>query len=106
MNKLIVAGAFSMLLVVSQNGVAENLDLEPCINGSVSESGLFALQTEEDLSKESMFSSLDLEPCINGAVSESGLFASQDEEDLYKEIAHNTGSISGHYELLSNSTDP
>ena len=44
MNKSLVAGAFSMLLVVSQNGVAENLDLEPCINGSVSESELFASQ--------------------------------------------------------------
>ena len=42
MDKSIIAGAFSMLLVVNQNGVAESLDLEPCINGSVSELGLFA----------------------------------------------------------------
>lgn len=62
--------------------------LEPCINGGVSATGLFASQAEEDryLAQQRRYErnylqALELEPCINGGVSATGLFASQAEED-------------------------
>jgi transposase-like protein len=51
-------------------------DLEPCINGAVSETGTFPSQAEEDAHALNM-----LEPAINGEVSASGRFSSQEEED-------------------------
>jgi hypothetical protein len=61
-----------------------DLELEPCINGAVSESGLFASQEEEDrfIRDRLEASDLDLEPCINGNVSSSGLYSSQEAEDM------------------------
>lgn len=67
----------------------DNLSLEPCINGDVSESGLFASQKEEDRFVREYLeaSNLDLEPCINGDVSSSGLYSSQEAEDLYTSMS-------------------
>ncbi len=64
----------------------ENLDLEPCINGEVSATGLFPSQEAEDeyLKSLSQAEALELEPCINGEVSASGLFPSQEAEDQYR----------------------
>ena len=62
-----------------------DLNLEPCINGDVSESGLFPSQEEEDrfVSDRLAASNVDLEPCINGDVSSSGLYSNQEAEDLH-----------------------
>jgi len=46
---LVVAGGAVLL---SSALVAAELSLEPCINGGVSASGLYASQTEEDLAKD------------------------------------------------------
>jgi hypothetical protein len=74
------------LYAMATNALAMDydLDLEPCINGDVSESGLFASQEEEDrfISDRIAVSNLDLEPCINGDVSSSGLYSSQEAEEL------------------------
>lgn len=65
--------------------------LEPCINGGVSATGVFASQAEEDAYLSAQRArELALEPCINGDVSATGLFATQAEEDLRLErIADN-----------------
>ena len=82
------------LYAMASNALAVeyDLDLEPCINGDVSESGLFASQEEEDRFVRSRFalSDLDLEPCINGDVSSSGLYSSQEAEDIHTSmpVAH------------------
>jgi hypothetical protein len=54
--------------------------LEPCINGGVSSTGLFASQAEEDRQLAER-RALALEPCFNGAVSARGFFPNQVEED-------------------------
>ena len=71
------------ICIASTSTMAEdfNLDLEPCINGEVSASGLFQTQEAED--RFIRAKQLALEPCINGEVSESGLFSNQEAEDLY-----------------------
>jgi len=63
-------------------------DLEACINGAVSATGLYASQAEEDRAKRLavmnnswIAGQLDLEPCINGGVSATGLYVSQKIED-------------------------
>ncbi len=78
-------------------------DLEPCINGGVSATGLYASQAAEDLAKKlvivkssRLVEDPGLEPCIDGGVSASGLYVSQDAEDLArkrhieaeKQVAH------------------
>ena len=84
--KAIINFALFGLYAMATNALAVDydLDLEPCVNGDVSESGLFASQEEEDrfVSDRLVVSDLDLEPCINGEVSSSGLYSSQDAEDL------------------------
>ena len=74
------------LYALAANALAmdNDLDLEPCINGDVSESGLFASQEEEDQFVRDRLeaSDLDLEACINGGVSSSGLYSSQEAEDI------------------------
>ncbi|MGB5639355.1 MAG: hypothetical protein WBM59_17725 [Sedimenticolaceae bacterium] len=74
------------LYAMAANALAVDydLDLEPCINGDVSESGLFASQEDEDrfISDRLAVSDQDLEACINGDVSSSGLYSSQEAEDL------------------------
>ena len=78
------------LYAIASNALAvdDDLDLEPCINGDVSESGLFASQEEEDrfvrdrLAVSDLELDLELEPCINGDVSSTGLYSSQEAEDL------------------------
>lgn len=78
--------AFFGLFALAANALAleYDLDIEPCINGDVSESGLFASQEEEDRFVRDRLeaSDLDLEPCINGDVSSSGLYSSQEAEDI------------------------
>ena len=75
------------LYAMATNALAmgDDLSLEPCINGGVSESGLFPSQEAEDrfISARQEDSELELEPCINGDVSSSGLYSNQDDEDLY-----------------------
>ena len=84
MNKAIIFGA---VLVAGQAIAADTLELEPCINGGVSASGLFVSQAEEDAHRTKMLVSHDLEPCINGGVSASGSFATQDEEHASRKLA-------------------
>lgn len=63
-------------------------DLEPCINGGVSATGLYASQAEEDraiqlaiLKNNRLARELELEPCIDGGVSATGLYVNQRAED-------------------------
>jgi hypothetical protein len=73
--------AAALALVLSAgSALAADLSLEPCINGSVSATGTYATQAEEDkaLGGESRYA---LEPCINGAVSASGTHVTQAAED-------------------------
>jgi len=88
MKTTIQATLFS-ICVASTSAIAENydLDLEPCINGEVSASGLFPSQEAEDRFYEAQLDvDLDLEPCINGEVSASGLFPNQEAEDRHQLI--------------------
>ncbi len=55
------------------------LELEPCINGGVSVSGLYPSQALEN--RYGTFDDLDLEPTLNGDVSASGLFPDQEIEE-------------------------
>lgn len=64
--------------------IDDNLNLEPCINGGVSSSGLYETQALEEASSISLASvltsydeNIDLEPCIDGGVSASGLYETQ-----------------------------
>lgn len=58
------------------------LDLEPCINGGVSASGLYPSQALEN--RFGTFNDSDLEPTLNGGVSASGLFPDQEMEEAAK----------------------
>ena len=86
MKTTIQATLFS-ICVICMSVMAKDYDrdLETCINGAVSSSGLFSSQGDEDrfIITRLQTSNLDLESCINGAVSESGLFPSQEAEDQY-----------------------
>ena len=64
--------------------IDDNFNLEPCINGGVSSSGLYetqALEEDSSISLASVLSSydenFDLDPCIDGGVSASGLYETQ-----------------------------
>ncbi len=48
MKRIITTSLYLFLTSVSASGIADNLDLEPCINGEVSSTGLFATQALED----------------------------------------------------------
>ena len=84
MSKSIILGA---VLVAGQAIAADTLELEPCINGGVSASGLFVSQAQEDAYRTQTLADLELEPCINGGVSASGSFASQAEEAASRKVA-------------------
>lgn len=81
-----ITGILFATLFLPQTGqIASANDLEPCINGAVSSTGVYASQANQDQSMRSKLITitltthpLDLEPCINGKVSESGLYASQE----------------------------
>ena len=86
MNKLIIVTVMALWFTASQADQASNLELEPCINGGVSASGLYPTQAAEDLATsreaESEAGKLAYEPCVNGGVSSSGRYASQSMEDV------------------------
>ena len=75
------------ILFVSSQAMAHSVtDLEACINGQVSATGLFATQEAEDIHRQQQVSTvaqMELEPCINGEVSATGLFVTQEAEDSY-----------------------
>lgn len=48
MKRIITTSLYLLLASASVSGVAENLDLEPCINGEVSSTSLFATQALKD----------------------------------------------------------
>lgn len=48
MKRTVITSALLLLTSVSGSGIADNLDLEPCINGAVSSTGRFATQALED----------------------------------------------------------
>jgi hypothetical protein len=67
---------------------ASSEDLEPCINGGVSETGLYASQAQEDqvtqrdlVDNSHVSKELELDPCISGGVSATGKYTSQAAED-------------------------
>mgnify|MGYP003572226569 CR=1 FL=1 len=86
---VVLAAAFAL----SQNVLAStSVDYEPCINGGVSENGLYVSQEQEDRARQLAFvdqisirDELELEPCIDGGVSSSGLYVSQEAEDAMAE---------------------
>jgi hypothetical protein len=79
--QLAFAPALLLTGVTAHGASSADYALEPCINGGVSASGLFASQAEEDRALAERLA-LELEPCINGEVSASGRFSSQAEEDM------------------------
>ena len=90
-HKTILSSIAMLATIVWTQGVlaVTEEDLEPCINGGVSATGLFASQAAEDQAKKfvivrtsRLVEDLDLEPCIDGGVSATGLYISQDAEDL------------------------
>ena len=80
---LVVAGGAVLLPSAL---VAAELSLEPCINGGMSATGLYASQALQNAAHAAVTQTWELEPCINGGVSASGLNASQTEEDLVKDV--------------------
>lgn len=83
MKRTIQATLLSIFVITSGAALAENYELEPCVNGEVSASGLFPTQEAEDqfITSRLQASNWDLEPCINGDVSPSDMFPSQVAED-------------------------
>lgn len=85
---IVIAAAFAL----SQNVQASTSDdFEPCINGGVSENGLYVSQEQEDRARQLasvdnilIDDELELEPCIDGGISSSGLYVSQEAEDTMK----------------------
>ena len=89
LNSIAMFAATALALGVQ---AATDEDLEPCINGGVSSTGLYASQAEEDQAKRLgiMISSriaeeIELEPCIDGGISATGLYVSQRAEDEARE---------------------
>ena len=89
-HKTFLSSIAMLATIIWTQGVqaAMDEDLEPCINGGVSATGLYASQAEEDRAKRLgimtnswIAGQLDLEPCINGGVSATGLYLSQRAED-------------------------
>lgn len=74
---------------------ADPEELEPCMNGSVSETGLYVTQAQEDkaarkalLNNTQVKHELDLAPCINGGVSATGMYVNQAAEDEMTQPQH------------------
>ena len=89
-HKTILSSIAMLATIVWAQGVqaATEEDLEPCINGGVSATGLYASQAEEDkaiqlaiVKNNRLARELELEPCVSGGVSASGLYVNQKAED-------------------------
>jgi len=84
----------TLLALLASFGVTQGIaaadpeELEPCINGGVSETGLYVSQAQEDkatrkelLNNTQVKHELDLAPCINGGVCATGMYINQAAED-------------------------
>ena len=77
------------LMIVATSVVAgsfKDMDLEPALNGGVSDSGLFPTQDLEDRyghAIDNPYNDIYLEPALNGGISATGLFPTQDLEDHF-----------------------
>ena len=88
---IVLFAAFALTQTVQ---AATEEDLEPCINGGVSATGLYVSQAEEDrtmlselVDSDQIFDELELEPCVNGGVSATGMYHSQEvEEDMTEQF--------------------
>ena len=84
----IIRLTFLSVCIMAMSAKAEHneLDLEPCINGGVSETGLFVRQADEDryIAAQIQAEVLKLEPCIEVEVSAPGVYPNQEAEDLHK----------------------
>ncbi|MCB1772859.1 MAG: hypothetical protein KDI88_04535 [Gammaproteobacteria bacterium] len=76
MNKSAIGFTLSVAIAVHGANASDALDLEPCIDGGVSATGLYVDQASEDLALliEPIMADDEyaLEPCINGGVSALG----------------------------------
>ena len=73
MNKLVTCTLSTGLLLGVGTLYADNLDLEPCMNGDVSASGTFPTQAAED--QHHFYAMAEQEPCMNGDVPPDGVGA-------------------------------
>jgi hypothetical protein len=97
---LLALSVFSCSLAFASTAVAEDLSLEPCMNGGVSSTGLYASQAGEDRAKAAYAEAYELEPCMNGGVSASGRYASQVEEDASEGFLAESGAMGGEADLI------
>ena len=106
--------AAGLAALLAAPAMADDLRLEPSINGAVSAGGRFASQSAEDwyMAQQRVTeqvraehelavlhqAALDpqLEPCLNGGVSPSGLFATAELEDIADRFA--SGEMLEHLE--------
>jgi hypothetical protein len=83
-----------LLTLLASFGVTQGIaaadpeELEPCINGGVSETGVYVSQAQEDkanrkalLNNTQVKHEFNLAPCINGGVSATGMHINQATED-------------------------
>ena len=75
----VVFGLSLLAMSIAQAHDFSSLDLEPCINGGVSASGLYPSQGLED--RHGTFNESDLERTPNGGVPSSGRFPNQKMEE-------------------------
>lgn len=83
---VVALGFAGSTVIFSSAFAAGDLSLEPCINGAVSASGLYASQEIEDRALAAYTQAWELEPCINGRVSKTGQFPSQSLEDASRGV--------------------
>ena len=77
MNKLMIGAVTTSLLLGTGTLYASSLDLEPCMNGDVSASGMFPTQVAED--QHHFYAMAEQEPCMNGDVPPDGVLATPTE---------------------------
>jgi hypothetical protein len=77
LNALLLTGLLGLTGSAIASDATNPNALEPCINGQVSASGLYASQADEDAARKAQ----RLEPAVNGEVSTSGLYPTQAVED-------------------------
>jgi hypothetical protein len=77
LNALMLTGLLGLSGSALAGDATSQNALEPCINGQVSASGLYATQAGEDAARQAQ----RLEPALNGEVSASGLYPTQAIED-------------------------
>ena len=77
LNALLLTGLLGLTGSALASDTTNPNALEPCINGQVSASGLYATQAEEDAAGKAQ----RLESSLNGEVSSSGLYPTQAAED-------------------------